>query len=1529
MVLLQLCKHTFDLSDTDCMIQEMQGPDMTNDAADHRFTESTHRGRSRSPGNRASIGFPLPQKPHAPSSNTRVRPRSPPLSAERSNGRFPSPGSARHRFVRERNDRQHMTDDRYRAQQSSPQSPNARFGSRGDYVHQQSPASRRYSDNYQNWTRNGGSPNTSRERAAPRPDIQASEVNRNAQGTVDFDGLRDVPTGPRRSISGANAPKRDCVTSHPCISISLRYVPNLPNLIRHLKGMLGHLKPSKIEIDDYGWNLIYDDSSDGLAKLARCYEKYNKALFFGEYELIMQCHPNGKQPRTQRDTDLHSSGGSDANGRFHSSLQRPDTAMMPKFAGFEKRQITYPEPIRSLETRGAIASSVPDEANAPVHTPHTPLPHNLAAHLPDVSRPHDVPPTGTNTSLLSVRSDRDETGSLASGVTRSDGSRVKRDRCHRCKGDAVPGASTLVRCSTCPRQYHRRCHPDPKIPDPLVDDHIWSCAPCVKKGRAGKEKPRQDSSKPISNPKMSVPETDTVPERVPDKEQRVQATSHSPVTMDVNNASNTPLDLLRSDSKSPQNEFERQGDTPANTKSSITKDEHAVLSDADDLVAKSFAAAEDQLESRARSQKSGKLKITRTKLPPKPRTTTPQQSPIEAFPVQGSTTVANLPPTESSNSSNKDADTVEVVARNSVADLRALAHERHQTAIKNGPEGHFVSEEQRRLHAASSNQARSSPANQPPDESRPPQQPVISKPTSAASTVSKHTAEPEIPESPDEVRRGELKSDKMTRDPRLMARPRGAVSQSPVISHGSLIQAEKPPTMVRPTVPSVVKCEICQKKILKGPSGKNTLCSACKKDVAAAAAAEGPVNAKLAPWTSATIPLHKSVAPVANMVASPTKVIDPVDLGVQSVESPVLDLRKKDVPTDDESAIQGHKSSTQPISSASSSSKARPRAKDGTKNDDSDVQKAVSSEPEERHIVQNTLAARILGELQFSPTVQKLLHSEPSISDWKIRLLKKVLDENETARTDDAVLTVQLEHALTDLRQRSHPPDQVLGSIDSTSIGDAESTEVEKPEAAASQSRLNFIKSVVGDSFERPKGSRLILVAMALGSTAARRMQAKDVMEWIASTIPTYTKGEGNWTSRISAQLSQGRVGGPGTGHWREEEWQEGDGGKPKGKWYQLLPEKEDEMWTWCPVLKEPLSPSSRREANKTRKAAAQRVPARLQTSTTASTSAPVTPISSMNESVSTFSGSSVLGEDSKHVSATSIRAAAGYHAKIDGSMVEDLPPSARGQKRKRRSSLKKTNLSTPKNGESSSEEEPLSAVTKRIRGEALSQDRTRLRTVQQHTPTNQEFEDQSEPEPEMSATKPAEHGRSTDGVEGNVNHALATSVKQKKSGMVTLYLHGAKESTNASDHQLPANREHLATSLYDEWPEYRPQAFDEHEKLAEIRERPKKKKLFGRPAARVYARSQTEPFDQAITPYNASPEKRSRTTMVDPTPDEPYPWENPDIDPTRKEYKSLEEFFDFPDNMIPIISEGQLAYRDGTRTDDGRLPRAREIYKP
>lgn len=404
-----------------------------------------------------------------------MRPRSPPPS---STGRFPSPGSVRHRFVRE-NDERHMIDGRYKAHHSSSRSPNARFGSRNDATYRRSPESRRQSDNHQSWTRNAGSPNPPREPLAQRLNASATARNRSLGVTIDFEGLRDVPTGPRpkrdsiswpsqkvetrESIASPGIPKkRDFVTRSPCIFISLRFLPDEPRMTRHLYGMLGtELRPQNVKIDDYGWNLVYEDSPAGLEKLTRCFERYNKELLFSQYELRMQCYPNGKQPRPQQDADIHSSGGPDSSSTF-------DKSVTPRVAGFNGRQLTYPRPIESLESRVDAVPLKPEEADNVANTPSHAQPDDLINHSSDTTRTHAVPPVGTSTPLLSLRSDRDETGSLGSGATRSDGSRIKRDRCFRCRGEAVPGSSILVRCSTCPRQYHRRCHLDVAIPADLL-----------------------------------------------------------------------------------------------------------------------------------------------------------------------------------------------------------------------------------------------------------------------------------------------------------------------------------------------------------------------------------------------------------------------------------------------------------------------------------------------------------------------------------------------------------------------------------------------------------------------------------------------------------------------------------------------------------------------------------------------------------------------------------------------------------------------------------------------------------------------------------------------------------------------------------------------------------------------------------------------------------------------------------------------------------------------------------------------------
>ena len=1283
-------------------------------------------------------------------------------------------------------------------------------------------------------------------------------------------------------------------------------------MTKHLYEMLGtELRPQGVRIDDYGWNLVYEDSSAGLERLTRCFERYNNESLFSQYELRMQCYPNGKQPRPQEDADIHKSGMPDDSSAF-------DNSVAPRVAGFNGRRLNYLELFGSLGSKVDNVSLRRVKADNVAKIPSHALPDNLFSHLSDTTRTHEVPSTGTSTTLLSFRSDRDETVSLGSSVTRSNGSRIKRDRCFRCRGESVPGSSILARCSTCPRQYHRRCHLDFAIPADLPETHNWTCASCVKKVMADKQISKEDVPKSPSKHKVPVHTTETGPKDAPGKQQTSRNNDKYPVAMDVDDTSNTQLQLLQSDSKSPQNDTQSQGDLKTKPKSTFS-DEHAPLFDADDLVAKSFAAVEVQPHSNPPTQIPGELKITRTKVPLKPPRATAQQSQGEEQPDQNGSSATDGSGATPSNTGIKDTNMSEVIIRNSVADLRALAHQRHQAAITNGAEGHFASEEQRSRHNSSENTPRPSPVPQLPSGTGVPQKPSTTKSGIAAPAVAKQAIEREIPESPDEVRRGESSG----KDPIINCRVLAPLQPTEITfsppSRRTTTQDGKSPTPMRPRAPSaVVKCQNCEKMIPKGPTGKNKLCSGCKRDAAAAAGSDVPVDTKAAPQSSIA-PLQTSFAPVENMGASPQTLVAPAELDLRSEEAIKKNPQERGPPVSN-GGIRGvacdtcrkrHKKCThndlvaQPMALNTLNEQGEDLARSNTPpqganaglvDDISLAQEAKPTAPDQG-LIYNPLAAKILGELQFAPTMQIQLREEPSMAESKIFLLKQILEENDDAKTDGLLLATELAEA----------------------------------------QRLSFIKSVVGDSSNRSKGSRLILVAMALGSTASRRMQAKDVMNWIDGTIPGYRKGEGNWVSRISAMLSQGRRTSSGSGHggysgyWREDEWQEGDGGKPKAKWYQLLPEKQEEMWTWCPVLKQPLSPSARREALTSGKTAVLSVPATARAFSSASTSAPVAPNSSTNEAVSIYCGSFVQGEDGKRLGTAGPETTEDVSIKINGLMAEEPPQSVRGVKRKHHSLFDMANLSTPERKDSaSSEDESLPARAKRKRSGMLPQDRSNAAAANRPTPPNGDSEDHMDLDPVASVSDDAKRGNRVDNGHGNMSKTPGTLVDRTTSGLLTLYLNGARRTSapGTLNHFAPAKREQLATSLYKEWPEFCQHASDEYDKLAEIQMRPKKKKLFGKLGPHTQTQFGKDPVAQPVIPFNFLPEKRSRTRMVDPRPDEPYPWENSDNDPTLKEYTFLEQLFDFPNNMIPIVSEGQLAYRDGTRTDDGRLPRAREIFK-
>jgi hypothetical protein len=56
----------------------------------------------------------------------------------------------------------------------------------------------------------------------------------------------------------------------------------------------------------------------------------------------------------------------------------------------------------------------------------------------------------------------------------------------------------------------------------------------------------------------------------------------------------------------------------------------------------------------------------------------------------------------------------------------------------------------------------------------------------------------------------------------------------------------------------------------------------------------------------------------------------------------------------------------------------------------------------------NPLAAQILGDLQFCPSAQQVLSADPQISEDKLNNLKRILVEDEGARTDISILAAKL-----------------------------------------------------------------------------------------------------------------------------------------------------------------------------------------------------------------------------------------------------------------------------------------------------------------------------------------------------------------------------------------------------------------------------------------------------------------------------------------------------------------------------------------
>jgi hypothetical protein len=1392
-------------------------------------------------------------------------------------GRFHSPGSVRHKFFRDNYENQRPSNDRYMDHGPSPQSPHDGFGARFESCDPQSPRSDRSPDHFTRRARALNSPNTRRERTEDHIDISTPDRTRVSAVKIDFDGLRDVPVGPRRIVGRIEAKN----LGPPYILIPPEHVPPLPSLTRHLHGMLKTQKPEGIVVNEEGWHLYYDNSTNGRLKLKRCYHEFHRKKFF-TYELNMQCFLNGADTRSQYQQRGRAS--LDRNGNTGNPAPPPVSAQSPpKVSRFAGREIARPDPVRRSEATHHGKEISQQEDNAAVKdTPSRVLQYDLPRHLSAEVHAQSASPVNANISMLSQRSERDDTASQASGMTRSDSSRIKRDKCHVCTGETGHGLSRLVPCSTCRRKYHRRCHQDPVIPDGLGDDHAWSCRSCVRKGKSHRGNQQGKSVKLASNLGAITSENSSLPAslEIDSEGLRSGPDAPAPQRVEAQAPSSAQLNIAHPGSKKPPFTINRHVTVKPDAEVILDiGNGDLALSDLDDLVEKSFSAATVP-RTTPQSQKPGKFKMIRTKLPPPLQVAKVQQAQPEEPLSQAESPKHPDDTHAASKQTVKDSNPKVPAARNSVADLRALAHkahETHQSAIRNGTgigtEGYVESAERQSHDIRSASNTKTSSVEQSSVQSGARQASEHAQSDAAISTAPTRTPQLEIPESPDEVRLGSMNRDEATQDPRLLAK-HTRVSSGPSteqMSDASPAQSGKHTASKKSKGPLFSCCSTCQKRIPAGPSGMTRLCLGCKKK---AAATEVPQAADTHPGTdTAGRATAHIVVPAEEQRATPHKDQEHVDSVAPSGAN-----REQEQP-----AAASH-----PNHSVDQASPAPP----------------------------STTQTQPTGVKEKAPA----LHTVDEDGDVATEMLDPTEEAAATTCLEVNLDAPPLADRVQALEQATDPPvDNTSGIQDhSTHDADEDLVEVTRP------GRIEYIRSIVGDSHNRPKGSRTILVAMAMSMFPAQRMQAKDILDWISANIPTCIAGEGNWHERVVSQLTQGtRTKGVG-GYWLMEEWKEGDGGVPGKKWYKLLPEKADEMWTWCSLRQQPVSPK-RPSVAKTCGVKRQREPKRGESATTlhgtlsvSSASTPTTPLVTRPSTViNSSNGLNGSAKSPTTIARTPDRDAMDVDESLstNAAVVEDEQPykSVTAQS----TEPQNTPQNTPGIDHASSDDEPL---LKRRRRDELNKPRLpRLADMQQHTPANTEMEELPDAENEVAHATPTEHRDSPDS--GRSTEDSNSSFQTKKAKVVVLNMR--KGSLSDAGNRLPV-RSQLVTDFHNEWPEYREEnVLDEQAKVAEIAKRPTRKQMFGKPALGSRLRVREPSVDAPTIPINVSPEKRARSFVIDP--DNPYPWEKD----AGEEFETLDEFFDFPVNAIPIISEGQLAYRDGMRHDDGRLRRAREVFKP
>ncbi|KAI7283262.1 hypothetical protein KC345_g3053 [Hortaea werneckii] len=450
--------------------------------------------------------------------------------------------------------------------------------------------------------------------------------------------------------------------------------------------------------------------------------------------------------------------------------------------------------------------------------------------------------------------------------------------------------------------------------------------------------------------------------------------------------------------------------------------------------------------------------------------------------------------------------------------------------------------------------------------------------------------------------------------------------------------------------------------------------------------------------------------------------------------------------------------------------------------------------------------------------------------------------------------------------------------------------------------RRNFTDgNFPGNSHARAKGSYIRLIGMALCDAPNHRLQLRGIAAWIAESIPSYDLGVGNWEHGLDVTL-RAHVGDRGKMMFKTVDFKPGADDERYGnkEWYQMHEALASTHERWDPDLKQAVSPlfASSGEAAEVVDAA-QREKASDEEHNVRRDNTPNNYQYEEANPIKALKHGSGKTQAERH-----LQGQIGYRPSNPSMTGIADPP----QHLEVNENVASENTRVAED----SEDEPLHAIRRRYAAPE----------AQMKAP---------EPEIDKAQGLPHSNERLSTPVNAPAEAVGAAETLQKTS------TRGSATSSAAGDDEWPLepvtqdehDETHTALSLFDEWPEYHPAGqLDRRTKMAEIKRRPSRKAMFGKPA--LYSRlggGETSQSGHLVNGIgNPSTEKPSEKQMpsarkvahsIDPFP----------VERNVVYYDTLEEFFGLPQNLVPVIHNGQLAYRDGTKDHSSRVRKAQAYF--